>query len=144
MPGHKHSNCLSTCSCNKSSKAVAIHERRVHVLFQAQNSAAWQEGLDKWMLKTAVRMARFISGRGLGAGDAGAARKNARALRPSHPFASIGSVVRREGLALAMAPPVSRKAAIVKALGVHGRIKKCNVLDSGGQWAGMITHKEVI
>ncbi|OAD86143.1 hypothetical protein ATN89_01050 [Comamonas thiooxydans] len=70
--------------------------------------------------------------------------KNARAVQPSPPFASIGSVVRREGLSLAMAPPVSRKAAIVKALGVHDRIKKCNVLDSGGQWAGMITHKEVI
>ncbi len=99
MPGHKHSNCLSTCSCNKSSKAVAIHERRVHVLFHAQNSAAWQEGLDKWMLKTAVRMARFISGRGLGAGDAGAARKECKSIAA---FASlrlnrIGSQARRLG-----------------------------------------------
>lgn len=52
--------------------------------------------------------------------------------------------VRREGLPLAMAPPISRKAAIVQALGVHTRIKKRKVLDGGGQWAGMTIHKAVI
>ncbi|WP_145914912.1 hypothetical protein KV708_10470 [Comamonas thiooxydans] len=91
---------------------MAIHEPRVHVLFQTQNSAAWQEGLDKWMLKTAVL------------------------LSPGAAFASlclnqIGSQAR--GLVPGNGTSCTKESCIVQALGVHDRIKKRKVLDGGGR-----------